>query len=111
MEKRGDQQSSQGGQQKNQVGPRTHGGKDRPEEEALRKPYQMQEGRRAQGRERPDRARKKDVEGLVSDAEDADGTENPPADEFRRDGKGGFDAFAHAETDSSGKAIYRLSYK
>jgi hypothetical protein len=91
MEERGDQQSSQGGQQKNQVGPGAHGGINRPEEKALRKPYQMQEGRRAQGRERSDRARKKDVEGLVPDAEGVDGTENPPADEFRRDGKGGIE--------------------
>jgi hypothetical protein len=108
MEKGGDQQSSKGGQQKNQVGPRARGGKDRPEEEALRKPYQMQEGRRAQGRERPDRARKKDVEGLVPDAEGAYGPEDPASDEFRRCGKGGIEAFAHAESDSSCKRYYWL---
>jgi hypothetical protein len=102
MEERGDQQSSQGGQQKDQVGTGAHGRKERPEEKALRKPDQMQEGRRAQGRERPDRARKKDVEGLVPDAERADGTEDPTADEFGRDGKGCIEAFAHAESDSSG---------
>jgi hypothetical protein len=92
MDERGDQQSSQGGQQKDQVGPGADGGKERSEEKALRKSYQKQEGRRAQGRERTDRARKKDVEGLVPDAEGAYGTEDPTADEFRRDGKGGIES-------------------